>query len=226
MKIIDINKEQFLNFLLNSNPFSQGQFGIMTLINGKLYKIYYKDFIETYLTRDESKLDIEVDSWLEIEKITNFGLRNPYKRLKELHKLLKTNSCNLVTGILSYNGLLVGIEMNYYEGYISLEAASKIILQDELDTYLNKCLNLINDLMTHNIVPKDIKEDNILVNPITGDVVLIDLDGTETTYGPDNYVNDNPYNKKIVKEKFNEMVNRLNNQSKNILKKKSNVNYK
>ena len=40
MKIIDINKQQFLNLLLNSNPFSQGQFGIMTLINGKLYKIY------------------------------------------------------------------------------------------------------------------------------------------------------------------------------------------
>ena len=47
MKIIDINKEQFLNLLLNSNPFSKGQFGIITLINSKLYKIYYKDFIET-----------------------------------------------------------------------------------------------------------------------------------------------------------------------------------
>ena len=220
MKIIDINKQQFLNLLLNSNPFSQGQFGIMTLINGKLYKIYYKDFIETYLTKDENKLDMEVDSWLETEKITNFGLRNPYKRLKELHKLLKTNSCSLVTGILSYKGLLVGIEMNYYEGYISLEAASKDISKDKLYTYLNKCYNLINDLMTHNIVSKDIKEDNVLVNLTTSDVVLIDLDGNETTYGPDNYVNEYPYNKKVVKEKFNDMVYRLNNQSKNILKKK------
>ena len=102
MKIIDINKEQFLNLLLNSNPFSKGQFGIITLINSKLYKIYYKDFIETYLTRDMSKLDIEVDSWLETEKIINFGLRNPNKRLKELHKLSETKSCNLVTGVLSY----------------------------------------------------------------------------------------------------------------------------
>lgn len=220
MKIIDINKAQFLNLLLNSKPFSQGQFGIITLMNSKLYKIYYKDFIETYLSRDESNLDIEVDNWLEIEKIISFGLRNPNKRLEELHKLLKTKSCDLITGVLSYNGLLVGIEMNFYEGYVSLEAASKIVSQDELDTYLNKCYKLINDLMTHNIVPKDIKEDNVLVNPITSDVVLIDLDGIETTYGPDNYVNDYPYNKKIVKEKFNEMVYRLNNQSKNILKKK------
>ena len=218
MKIIDINKKQFLNLLLNSNPFSKGQFGITTLINGKLYKIYYKDFIETYLTRDISHLDVEVDSWLEIEKITNFGLRNPNKRLKELHKLSKTNSCNLITGVLSYNGLLVGIEMNYFEGYISLEKASKIVTKQELEEYLRKCYNLVYDLMTHNIVPKDIKEDNILVNIKNGDVILIDLDGNETVYGPVNYVNDYPYNKKIVENKLNDMVYRLHNQDKKLIK--------
>ena len=57
MKIIDINKEQFLNLLLNSNPFSKGQFGIITLINSKLYKIYYKDFIENFIfDRLENKI--------------------------------------------------------------------------------------------------------------------------------------------------------------------------
>ena len=80
MKIIEINKEQFLNLLLNPEPFSQGQFGIISLINGKLYKIYYKDFIGTYLKKDESKLDFEVNSWLEEERITNFGLKNPIKK--------------------------------------------------------------------------------------------------------------------------------------------------
>ena len=218
MKIIDINKEQFLNLLLNSNPFSKGQFVIITLINSKLYKIYYKDFIETYLTRDISKLDIEVDSWLETEKITNFGLRNPNKRLKELHKLSETKSCNLITGVLSYNGLLVGIEMNYFEGYISLEKASKIVTKQELEEYLRKCYNLVYNLMTHNIVPKDIKEDNILVNIKNGDVILIDLDGNETIYGPVNYVNDYPYNKKIVENKLNDMVYRLHNQDKMLIK--------
>ena len=220
MKIININKEQFLNLLLNSDPFSQGQFGIITLINNKLYKIYYKDFIETYLTRDESKLDMEVDSWLEIEKITNFCLRNPNTRLEELNNLLKTKSCNLITGVLSYNGLLVGIEMNYYEGWISLEAVSKTVTKEKLHEYLSNCYNLISDLISHNIVPKDIKEDNILVDTTTGDIVLIDLDGNETIYGSDNYVNDYPYNKKIVEENFNKMVYRLNNQNKNVLIKK------
>lgn len=220
MKIININKEQFLNLLLNSNPFSQGQFGIITLINNKLYKIYYKDFIETYLTRDESKLDKEVNNWLETEKITNFGLRNPSTKSETLNRLLKTKSHNLITGVLSYNGLLVGIEMNYYEGWITLETVSKIAVKEELDKYLNNSYNLISDLILHNIVPRDIKEDNILVDTTTGEVALIDLDGNETTYGPDNYINDYPYNKKIVEENFNKMVYRLNNKNKNVLIKK------
>ena len=214
MKLIDINKEQFLKLLLNSNPFSKGQFGIITLINDKLYKIYYKDFFETYFTKDENKLDAEVEQWLNIEKIINSDLKNPSKKLEVLNKLLETKSRDLITGVLSYNGVLVGIEMKYYEDYISLASVSKTVSNEDLDKYLSKSYNLISDLMSHNIVPRDIKEDNILINLITGDVVLIDLDGNETIYGPDNYVNDYPYNKKIVTDKVNEMICRLNNQNK------------
>ena len=36
MKIIEINKNQLLELLLNTNPYSQGQFGIITLIDNKL----------------------------------------------------------------------------------------------------------------------------------------------------------------------------------------------
>lgn len=214
MKLIDINKEQFLKLLLNSNPFSKGQFGIITLINDKLYKIYYKDFFETYFTKDENKLDTEVEQWLNFEKITNSDLKNSSKRLEVLKKLLETKSRDLITGVLSYNGVLVGIEMKYYEDYISLASVSKTVSNEDLDKYLSESYNLISDLMSHNIVPRDIKEDNILINPKTGDVVLIDLDGNETIYGPDNYVNDYPYNKKIVTDKVNEMICRLNNQNK------------
>ena len=216
MKLIDINKEQFLKLLLNSNPFSKGQFGIITLINDKLYKIYYKDFFETYFTKDENKLDAEVEQWLNFEKITNSDLKNPSKRLEVLNKLLETKSRDLITGVLSYNGILVGIEMRYYKDYISLASVSKTVSNEDLDKYLSESYNLISDLMSHNIVPRDIKEDNILINLITGDVVLIDLDGNETIYGPDNYVNDYPYNKKIVTEKVDEMICRLNNQNKKI----------
>lgn len=209
MQVIEISKDKFLSYLLNPNPIFQGQFGKIVLDNNKLYKIYYRDFIKTYINKDECFLDDEVNSLLEIEKLTNFELRNPYKKLKELSRLASTKSANLITGVLSYNGLLVGIQMNYLKNYTTLKEISTRVEDSKLVIYLNKVYELVCNLLMENIVPTDVKEDNILVNEETNDVVLIDLDGSETIYGPDNYLIDFPYNLDIINNNFDKMVNRL-----------------
>lgn len=209
MQVIEISKDKFLSYLLNPNPIFQGQFGKIVLDNNKLYKIYYRDFIKTYINKDECFLDDEVNSLLEIEKLTNFELRNPYKKLNELNRLAGTKSPNLITGVLSYNGLLVGIQMNYLKNYTTLKEISTRVEDSKLVIYLNKVYELVCDLLKENIVPTDVKEDNILVNEETNDVVLIDLDGSETIYGPDNYLIDFPYNLDIINNNFDKMVNRL-----------------
>lgn len=209
MQVIEISKDKFLSYLLNPNPIFQGQFGKIVLDNNKLYKIYYRDFIKTYINKDECFLDDEVNSLLEIEKLTNFELRNPYKKLNELNRLAGTKSPNLITGVLSYNGLLVGIQMNYLKNYITLKEISTRVEDSKLVIYLNKVYELVCNLLMENIVPTDVKEDNILVNEETNDVVLIDLDGSETIYGPDNYLIDFPYNLDIINNNFDKMVNRL-----------------
>lgn len=209
MQVIEISKDKFLSYLLNPNPIFQGQFGKIVLDNNKLYKIYYRDFIKTYINKDECFLDDEVNSLLEIEKLTNFELRNPYKKLNELNRLARTKSASLITGVLSYNGLLVGIQMNYLKNYITLKEISTRVEDSKLVIYLNKVYELVCNLLMENIVPTDVKEDNILVNEETNDVVLIDLDGSETIYGPDNYLIDFPYNLDIINNNFDKMVNRL-----------------
>lgn len=209
MQVIEISKDKFLSYLLNPNPIFQGQFGKIVLDNNKLYKIYYRDFIKTYINKDECFLDDEVNSLLEIEKLTNFELRDPYKKLNELNRLAGTKSPNLITGVLSYNGLLVGIQMNYFKNYITLKEISTRVEDSKLVIYLNKVYELVCNLLMENIVPTDVKEDNILVNEETNDVVLIDLDGSETIYGPDNYLIDFPYNLDIINNNFDKMVNRL-----------------
>ena len=209
MQVIEISKDKFLSYLLNPNPIFQGQFGKIVLDNNKLYKIYYRDFIKTYINKDECFLDDEVNSLLEIEKLTNFELRNPYKKLNELNRLARTKSPNLITGVLSYNGLLVGIQMNYLKNYTTLKEISTRVEDSKLVIYLNKAYEIVYDLLKDNIVPTDVKEDNILVNEETNDVVLIDLDGSETIYGPDNYLIDFPYNLDIINNNFDKMVNRL-----------------
>ena len=175
----------------------------------RLYKIYYRDFIKTYINKDECFLDDEVNSLLGIEKLTNFELRDPYKKLNELNRLARTKSASLITGVLSYNGLLVGIQMNYLKNYTTLKEISTRIEDSKLVIYLNKVYELVCNLLMENIVPTDVKEDNILINEETNDVVLIDLDGSETIYGPDNYLIDFPYNLDIINNNFDKMVNRL-----------------
>ena len=209
MKVIEISKKEFLSYLLNPNPLTQGQFGKIVLNGDKLYKIYYKDFIKTYINKNDNFLDDEVSSLLEIERLTNLGLRDPYKKLTELNRLAGTKSSNLITGVLSYKGLLVGIQMNYLKDYITLKEISTRVEDSKLDIYLNKVYELVCNLLMENIVPTDVKEDNILVNEETNDVALIDLDGIETIYGPDNYLIDFPYNLDIINNNFDKMVNRL-----------------
>ena len=209
MQVIEISKDKFLSYLLNPNPIFQGQFGKIVLDNNKLYKIYYRDFIKTYINKDECFLADEVNSLLEIEKLTNFELRDPYKKLNELNRLARTKLASLITGVLSYNGLLVGIQMNYLKNYTTLKEISTRVEDSKLVIYLNKVYELVYDLLKENIVPTDVKEDNILVNEETNDVVLIDLDGSETIYGPDNYLIDFPYNLDIINNNFDKMVNRL-----------------
>ena len=209
MKVIEISKKEFLSYLLDPNPLTQGQFGKIVLNGDKLYKIYYKDFIKTYINKNDNFLDDEVSSLLEIERLTNLELRDPYKKLTKLSRLLKTNSLNLITGVLSYKGLLVGIQMNYLKDYKTLKEISTRIEDSKLDIYLNKVYELVCNLLMENIVPTDVKEDNILVNEETNDVALIDLDGIETIYGPDNYLIDFPYNLDIINNNFDKMVNRL-----------------
>lgn len=209
MKVIEISKKEFLSYLLDPNPLTQGQFGKIVLNGDKLYKIYYKDFIKTYINKNDNFLDDEVSSLLEIERLTNLGLRDPYKKLTELNRLAGTKSSNLITGVLSYKGLLVGIQMNYLKDYITLKKISTRVEDSKLDIYLNKVYELVCNLLMENIVPTDVKEDNILVNEETNDVALIDLDGIETIYGPDNYLIDFPYNLDIINNNFDKMVNRL-----------------
>lgn len=204
MNLITISKKEFMDMLFTSKPFSFGEFGLLTLKDNKLYKIYYKDYVDAFITRNPDKIDELIDFYHNSKYIINSNLRDPINALFKYRRLEKTKSNNLITGVLSYKGIFVGVEMNYFKNYITLREATKSITLEELNMYLNKASVLISDLIVHSILPSDIKEDNILVNLETNDLILIDLDGLETTYG-----SENPSTKKIIVRDLSEMQKRL-----------------
>jgi len=215
MKMIELDRYKLLNMLFCKEPCGYGGYGVLVARKDKVYKIYYKTLINTYMSGNETYLDQEVDVNLMVDK--EFGLKDPYKRLKDFERLEKTKSKGLITGVLSYKGLYVGIEMNYLRDYVSFWDALDSISHDELSEYLNKTLLLINDLLDHDIVPRDIRGENVLINPITKNLALIDLDDLETIYGTTNYVKDYPHNKDIVMQSFNELRTGLLESKKRIL---------
>ena len=209
MKEIELSRHELFKLLDNEKAFAQGQYGILTQRGNSLYKIHYKNLIETYLSKDIDKLDLEIDSYLSLPKDLFDRLYNSQLRIKEFNRLELTKLKGTIKNVLSYKGVYVGIEIPYLKDYITLSEARKYLDNNSLNVCLIKVLEIIQDLFKMEIVPQDIKEDNIMVNLKNLDVKIIDLDGVETTFGSPNYIKKHPIYKKYVMNRYIEMQKRL-----------------
>ena len=209
MKEIELSRQELFELLDNEKAFAQGQYGILTQRGNSLYKIHYKNLIETYLSKDIDKLDLEIDSYLSLPKDLFDRLYNSQLRIKEFNRLELTKLKGTIKNVLSYKGVYVGIEIPYLKDYITLSEARKYLDNNSLNMCLIKVLEIIQDLFKMEIVPQDIKEDNIMVNLKNLDVKIIDLDGVETTFGSPNYIKKHPIYKKYVMNRYIEMQKRL-----------------
>ena len=209
MKKVELTQQQIMYLLTNEKPFSQGQFGKLTLLGDKIYKIHYKKLIDTYFSKDTEVLEREIETLTGVEETLKSGLYSPEANADKFQRLENTKMKDLITGVLEYKGIYIGIEMNYFEGYKSFREIAKRMDAKSLEETLKNIEEAINGLLENNIVPKDIKEDNILINPTNLDIKIIDLDGNETVYGPENYVKEYPYTRSSVMRKYEEMRNRV-----------------
>ena len=206
MKIIDLSKKELLKLLFNSNRDFKGCYGILNVKGNHIYKINYSNLIRTYISHNDNCLDEETDKLLYDENGLITDLYNSKNKLNEFKKLENTLSSNLIQGVLSYRNVYVGTKMKYYKDYIKLDKAKNILNRSDFIKCLEKSLYLIKSLLENEIMPLDIKESNILINPKTLDVVLIDLDDNQTIYN----CNDNSYYEEIKINYYN-MCKRLEN---------------
>ena len=117
---------------------------------------------------------------------------------EKIQQLQQTQSRTLIKGTAIYQGYPIGVFLENYKGY------------DKLGTVFQSA-SLLADLYKNGIIPRDIKEDNILVRKNDLDVKLIDLDDIETRYEDQDYLQEYSYIRKDAAEAFEKMKKRLLN---------------
>ena len=207
MREFIINEKELLYYLFSNDYIGKGSFGIVCRYNkDDLIKIYYRDIFSTYITKDASKLNEEIDL---LKEITNYRLIN--KEVYELNvlKLKKLYELNLIKGITLYHDWHIGTIIPYYKDYNKLSSIDDRLTKNELLLILNKVKENLETLIDNNLYPSDIREDNILVRESDLEVKLIDLDDIYTRYEEKNYVKEHPYIRDECYEKFKVLKRRL-----------------
>jgi hypothetical protein len=215
MKIIELKNNEIIDVLKNGNIINKGQFGLLIEINENIiFKFYYKDFLKTCQQPVQSTLDKEIDISIEIEQ---FLIETSCIRETKLNSMLQnfkrlegTKSENLIKGIATYKNYPIGIFLNNYKEYRKLAHIYKEFDKIDKEKIILKINNLLTELYEHGVYPIDLKEDNILIKKDNLDIVIVDLDGSETRFEDKEYIKEIPHIKQNVKNRYYEMVKRLN----------------
>ena len=204
MKILNISKEQLINFLVDTSiRIGEGSNGIVSIYdNQTLVKIHYLDIQNSYYSNNYDYIDEEIEEKLSFEnkmkKIT--GLSKTDLLIELINKLKKSNS-KLIDGIVMYKQYPIGVLMKYYKGYKTLENILLKLTNAERITIYDKIKTMLYNLVENGIYMSDIKFDNILIDEKSLDVQIIDLDDqTATVRGNDN-------SKKNVLKKIESFLN-------------------
>lgn len=213
MNYIEITKEQLLALLFEGEIIGMGTYGIVKEINPTtLAKIYYKEIIDTYLYKDPSKLDKEIERNKSVREILykepNSDESDNLEKLEE-SKLNYLFEIGLLKGILIYNGYKIGVLLNYYKDYAKLTEISKNLSIDKLNFVMERVRERLDDMMQSGIYPRDLKEDNILIRPENLDIVFIDLDDSETRFEQMDYILAYPHIKNGCIKRYKEMKKRV-----------------
>ena len=210
----ELSKEEMEYLLFNTKVIGRGFYGMVVELDDKtVFKIYYKDIINTLVHRNINNLDYDVSENIRIEnKKIQAGKKektNTETMIDKINQLDKTKAASTIKGVGTYKGYLIGIFMENYKDYNKLEDIYLKLDKNNRDLVLLKVRETLSDLFKHGIIPLDIKDDNILVREIDLDVKLIDLDGVETRFKTEEYIKNNPDLKSVVVNGYKRMENSL-----------------
>lgn len=173
---VNFNVPYFIRLLENNKPLGVGSFGHVYNIDGVAFKIYNK-FIMVY--EDPSKLQGVLNLFSQSNEIDLLGQYNK-DNMSRLDSLIQKSQ--LVKGAVLPNGkilisdTLVGVTMTLLDEYITLDKYIKDYEDSSIPYIMKKIKKNVNEITSYGIYPNDLKSCNIMINPLTKDIKLIDLD--------------------------------------------------
>ena len=212
MNEIHLSPKKLIELMSNRDRIiGQGTYGIVTPYdNESLIKIYYKLIFDGYYYSDEAKLIDEISIRKTIEQreiLTSSDYKDSLDRDNKKLEILE--SIGLVKAKVFCNDYFIGVLLNYYLNYNEVTDIFHTLSLNEKKTVLNKIEQYLYFLMSSNIYPRDIKENNILVRKQDLDIKFIDLDDQETRYEEKEYVERFPHIEKQCEEQYVRMYKRL-----------------
>lgn len=214
MNIVHLTTKEVI-FLMSDKEkiIGQGAYGIVVPYDEKnLIKIYYKEIFDGFYYLNEKKLADEI---IRNQRIMEDMLKSSrgvdYENLsrRKQKKLEILERIGLVTGKAFCDDYLVGVLLNYYCEYAEVSNIYGELNPSERKIALSRMKQYLDYLISSNIYPQDVKENNILLRKRDLDVKFIDLDDDETRYEQKEYIEKFPHVLRTPLTQFDDMCKRL-----------------
>lgn len=213
MNEIHLSSKKLIELMSDrKNIIGQGSYGIIIPYDEEtLIKIYYKQIFDGFYYLDEEKLIEEIYSNKTIcDSMMQHNTNYIDSLNRELKKLEVLKRIGLVKSAVYCDEYMIGVLLNYYRNYNNLGDIYCSLSTKERKSILNRVEQYLYFLMSNNIYPGDIKENNILLRKEDLDVKFVDLDDQETRYEEREYIERFPHIESCCIDKYNTMCKRLN----------------
>lgn len=211
MESLELTVNEVIDIVANNDMVGHGSYGIVyKLDDDTLFKFKYKEFAQNfnvvdnkYQTRQlndfsptikEKKLDYEL-----------MGVENPNFSIEQLINLQDNIKLTKLTkGLVMVDGYCVGYLLHYHKDMVPLYDYIKNneVSQETKTTLQENIINAVKELCENKIFKLDLTTKNILVNPNTLEVQIIDFED-EWTKVNEGY--NNKYNLNDVKRRLEEI---------------------
>lgn len=188
MKEIHLEVDDLQSICAQNDVCGQGSYGIVYKLDDKtLFKFNYKDFIECFPmknnkfdTRCLSDISDTIDNRKKIESIVykdkERSIIENIRRASKQQRKMKYNT--LTKGLVYCNDYCVGYLLHNHKDMVSLYnyVIQNGLTDAEKEIVLKGIQNSVQELMQHNIYHYDLTTRNILLNPQTKEIQIIDFE--------------------------------------------------